>query len=368
MATPAEPSGLAYDLASWDDDARRSLSFLLHESGVDPRWLGTTLVVPTADRAVVDGRIAWLTNPGAPPAAASLGAATSALPSRPPVAAPPPTLPPPGWYDDPWRQHPLRWWDGRAWTGHTGPPERERRWIPPRRADDDTPGMRGGGLALAGLFGGIALGLGLGYLLLALGVSRRSPTVLVVSQFGLWAGLVSAPILAVRRHGDGSLRQLGLARLRWRDVGPGLVVSWIGRVAGVVLVLPFIPLAPRRTVRTNGFATDLHRDLVTVVIVVLFVCVGAPLIEELFFRGLVQSVFTRRFGARVAVFAQAGCFAVVHYQVGMSAYEMLITFVTIAAVGVLLGVVRWHYQRLGPGMVAHAAFNTVAVILVLALT
>jgi len=361
--TPAEPSGLAYDLVSWNDEARRSLSLRLHDSGVDPRWLGTTLVVPTTARAQVDDHIARMTNHTEPP-----GATPAPGSSEPPLPPAPPALPPPGWYDDPWRQHPLRWWDGQAWTGHTGPPEPERRWIPPRREADDTPGQRGGGLALAGFIGGVALGLGLGYLLIALGVSRRSPTVLVVSQFGLWAGLLSAPLVAARRHGDGSLRQFGWGRLRWRDVGPGLIAALIGRIGSIVLVLPFIPLAPRRTVRTNGFATDLHRDLITVVIAVLFICVGAPLIEELFFRGLVQSVFTRRFGARVAVFAQAGCFAVVHYQVGMTAYEMLITFVTIAATGVLLGALRWHYQRLGPGMVAHATFNAVAVILVLALT
>ena len=365
MTTPAEPSGLGYDLESWDDEARQSLAFLLHEAGVERRWLGGTLVVPATARAQVDAQIAYLTNRGTP-AATTPALATPGQRLLPPP--PPPLLPPPGWYDDPWRQHPLRWWDGKAWTGHTGPPERERRWIPPRGAADDTPGIRGGGLALVGILGGVALGLGLGYLLFALGVPRRSPAVLVVSQFGLWAGLLSACVVAVRRHGDGSLRQLGLTRLRWRDVPPGLVAALIGRVGSVVLVLPFIPLAPRRTVRTNGFATDLHRDLVTVVIAVLFICVGAPLIEELFFRGLVQSVFTRRFGARVAVFAQAGSFAVVHYQVGMTAYEMLITFVTIAATGVLLGAVRWHYQRLGPGMVAHASFNAVAVILVLALT
>jgi membrane protease YdiL (CAAX protease family) len=360
-AAPPQPSpaGLAYDLSAWGDDPRRSLDSLLRGSGIEHRWQPDgILVVPAAARPAVDRHLSSLT-----------GGGPSAAPSSVPVVAPPPPVaPPPGWYEDPWRLHPLRWWDGRAWTGHTGPPPPERPWLPPRRPPDDTPGMRGGGLALAGIVGGFALGLGLGYLALALGVARGSATILVVSQLGLWAGLLSACVVAVRRHGSRSLRDLGLARLRWRDVGPGLLGAWVGRVASIVLIAPLIPLLPQRTVRTNGFTTDLHRDLPTVVIAVLFVTVGAPLVEELFFRGLVQSVFTRRWGARVAVFAQAACFGVVHYQYGMTGWDFLVTFIAIASTGILLGVLRWHYQRLGPGMVAHAAFNAVAVILVLALT
>jgi membrane protease YdiL (CAAX protease family) len=358
--TPPAPSGLGYDLSAWTADARRSVHFLLHESGVEPRWLGTTLIVPAASRPAVDRQIAGLTDGG--------GAASPAAPAAVSTVPPPPVSPPPGWYPDPWRQTPQRWWDGRAWTGYTGPPPPERRWFPPRRAADDTPGLRGGGLALAGFVAAEALAVGLGLLAIALGVSRRSVSVLLVSQLGLWAGLLSACLLAVHRHGDGTLRQLGFRRLRWRDVGPGLVVALVARVGTVVLVAPLIPLLPKRTVRTNGFETDLHRDVLTVVLVVLIITVGAPLVEELFFRGLVQSVFTRRWGARVAVLAQAGCFAVAHYQVGMTTSEILITFLTIGATGVLLGAVRWHYERLGPGMVAHAAFNAVAVVLILALT
>jgi hypothetical protein len=345
---------LAYDLSAWSDDARQWLHGRLRDAGVTPCWRGGTLVVPATSRVDVDRRIAELTE-GRP--ASDRDAPGDAA-----------AAPPPGWYADPWRVTPVRWWDGREWTGHTAAPGPERPWFPPRRDAGETPGLRGGGLALAGFLLAEALAVGLALGAIALGASRHSPGLLVASQLGLWAGLLTACVLAVRRHGRGSLRELGLRRIGSRDVGVGLVAAVIGRIGTVVLVAPFIPLLPNRTVRTNGFTTQLHRDTLTVLLVVLIVTVGAPFVEELFFRGLVQSVFTRRWGARVAVFAQAGCFAVAHYQVGMSLAEVLVTFLTIAAFGVYLGVLRWRSDRLGPGMVAHAAFNLVAVVLVLSLT
>jgi membrane protease YdiL (CAAX protease family) len=100
----------------------------------------------------------------------------------------------------------------------------------------------------------------------------------------------------------------------------------------------------------------------------LIVVVGAPFFEELFFRGLVQGALTRRYGARVAIAAQAVAFGLVHYRVGMSLALFVTTWVTIGATGFLLGVLRWHYDRLGPGMVAHACFNAVAVAIIIAVS
>jgi len=55
-------------------------------------------------------------------------------------------------------------------------------------------------------------------------------------------------------------------------------------------------------------------------------------------------------------------FAAVHYQIGMPAASFAITFAVISIAGLTLGMLRWHSGRLGPGMLAHAAFNLVAVV------
>ena len=96
---------------------------------------------------------------------------------------------------------------------------------------------------------------------------------------------------------------------------------------------------------------QLRDGVLPVLVVTLILVVGAPFFEELFFRGLVQGAFTNGFGTRFALFAQAVCFGLVHFRVGMSASQAIITVVTIGATGLVLGSTRWHYEKLGPGMV-----------------
>ena len=49
----------------------------------------------------------------------------------------------------------------------------------------------------------------------------------------------------------------------------------------------------------------------------------------------------------------------------MSVATIAITFGVIGVAGLTLGMVRWHTERLGAGMVAHAAFNLVAVVVLI---
>jgi membrane protease YdiL (CAAX protease family) len=291
---------------------------------------------------------------------------------RSPAAAPPP----PGWYPDPWQHAPWRWWDGVAWTGYAGPhvalapAAPTRSWFPRRGERDELAGMRGGGFAFAGIVVAFALGLGSAAALRAGGVDEDSVWIIVASQLGLWTGLLGACVLAVRRYGGGSLRRLGLTRLSGRDVWVGVVAGVAARFGVAILIVPFLPLfrddtVPRNTSYTNGL---LHRGGFAVLVTVTIVAVGAPIVEELFFRGLLQSVLTRRFGPSLGIWGQGVLFGFVHFTIGMTTLQAVVTIVSIVAAGVFLGVLRWHFQRLGQGIVAHAVFNLIAVAAIYALT
>jgi hypothetical protein len=89
----------------------------------------------------------------------------------------------------------------------------------------------------------------------------------------------------------------------------------------------------------------------------LIVGVGAPIAEELFYRGLSQHAIAKRFGARLAVFLGAAFFGFSHLQP--------LQFLGLFAFGLVLGFLTERFDRLGPAIFAHMGFNmTAAVVLV----
>jgi membrane protease YdiL (CAAX protease family) len=93
--------------------------------------------------------------------------------------------------------------------------------------------------------------------------------------------------------------------------------------------------------------------------------IGAPFVEELFFRGLLMSGFVDRFGPALGIILQAVVFGLVHLG-PTDARGNLGVFFLIAPVGAVLGVLRYCYKRLGTGMVTHAVYNAIIITIVLA--
>jgi membrane protease YdiL (CAAX protease family) len=91
------------------------------------------------------------------------------------------------------------------------------------------------------------------------------------------------------------------------------------------------------------------------------------LVEELFFRGLVQTRLVERFGPFAGIAVASLLFGAAH----LTAWNGWRTFVyawAVAAGGVVLGLLRYLTGRLGPGIVAHAFFNAQAMLAVALLT
>lgn len=84
--------------------------------------------------------------------------------------------------------------------------------------------------------------------------------------------------------------------------------------------------------------------------------VGAPLTEELLFRGLVLRAFEKRFGRVVAVIGSIVAFTLPHFT-GSNLDGTLVLFASIGSVGLVFGVVAVMTDRLGPTIVAHMIFN-----------
>jgi membrane protease YdiL (CAAX protease family) len=103
-----------------------------------------------------------------------------------------------------------------------------------------------------------------------------------------------------------------------------------------------------------------------VFVVGFLACVGAPIVEELFFRGLVQTVLIRNLGTTPAIVVQAMLFGLAHFELGMTFDEAAVRCGTVMVLGLFNGWLRVRTGRLGAGMVAHATYNVIVTVITLA--
>jgi membrane protease YdiL (CAAX protease family) len=82
---------------------------------------------------------------------------------------------------------------------------------------------------------------------------------------------------------------------------------------------------------------------------VLLVVVGAPLVEELVYRGLLQRSAAQRVPDWIAVVVVAAWFALIHFRP--------VEYPGLFAFGLVLGAMALLTRRLGMGVLAHCAFN-----------
>lgn len=178
---------------------------------------------------------------------------------------------------------------------------------------------------------------------------------------GLWVGLVGAAVWWSRAHGTGSLvRDYGYRIGAWWDIPAGVALG-LACQYGVVplLYLPFeqfnSELAHQLSQPTEKTVGAAHTS-VPVAVLLIFLAVGAPLVEELFFRGLLLRSLADWANPVVGVLGSGILFGLAHFE--------KLQFAGLALFGIILGAVAWRLRRLGPTIAAHATFNAVAVLTV----
>jgi uncharacterized protein len=89
---------------------------------------------------------------------------------------------------------------------------------------------------------------------------------------------------------------------------------------------------------------------------IAIVVVGAPFVEELVYRGMLQGALLRRVNDAFAVVAVAAFFAFIHFR--------WVELPGLFVFGLILGVCALRTRRLGMGIMAHMAFNATGLMLV----
>jgi len=192
----------------------------------------------------------------------------------------------------------------------------------------------------------------------------NDPWYLLASQFALWVGFLGAVVVASRMNGTGSLvADYGLSWPRIKDLWMGLGGAVVGRILPLVVLICIV-------LAGSGFGapTSAAPEILGVtpsgiagwVVVVLLAVVGAPIVEELFFRGLLQGAFTRRIGAVPALFVTALIFSFAHVL-----NEGTLAPLVLFPMALVLGYLRHRTGRLAAGMVALAFFNAIVFMLFL---
>lgn len=184
-------------------------------------------------------------------------------------------------------------------------------------------------------------------------VAEAGPGWLALSSLGLWIPLVAMVVGLGRKFGrDHLVADYGVS---FRPV------DLVGIPAGVLAQLVVLPLVylPLQHFWPGTFSDDRleerARDLwdnahgAGLALLVVVVVVGAPLVEELVYRGLLQGALTRRLDDVVGLVAAALWFAAIHFQP--------VEFPGLFMIGLVLGVCMWRTGRLGMPILAHVAFN-----------
>lgn len=213
---------------------------------------------------------------------------------------------------------------------------------------------------LAGWFGGSLLSA---FVFQASGhrkLADTPPAWILAAQLALWVPLVAATWYVGSRHGRGDLRRD--YALRWRPI------DLLGIPLGVVAQLGLLPLLywPLDRWWPDVFGREQlerpARDLWSgaqgfgVVLVVLVAAVGAPVVEELVYRGLLQTNLVRCVGRVAGLLLASAWFAAIHFQ----SAQMPGLF----AVGLLFGSCALYTRRLGMPVLCHLAFNATGLALV----
>jgi membrane protease YdiL (CAAX protease family) len=215
------------------------------------------------------------------------------------------------------------------------------RWlIPPRWGIPDAiiPLLGFVLLSVVVAVGGTLLNLPLPWLLL-LGISVP------------WVALAGWPLLTTAFQGNGPVIDLGI-RLTWRDLGWGVIGGIAALLAGGTIAVALQAIFGDFTSAAGEVGEQLRADgpLLAVVAFALCVAIGAPIAEEIAFRGMAYNALAKRgLGTAWVIAITTVAFSLFHLE-PMRAPILL-------ASGLVLGILRWRTRSLGAPIVAHAVNN-----------
>ena len=166
-----------------------------------------------------------------------------------------------------------------------------------------------------------------------------------------WIALAGWPLLTTSFQGNGPVVDLGL-RLTWRDLGWGVIGGIAALVAGGTIAIVLQAIFGEFTSAAGEVGEQIRNEgpLLAVAAFALCVAIGAPIAEEIAFRGMAYNALAKRGLSTAWIIAITTlAFSLFHLE-PMRAPILL-------ASGLVLGILRWRTRSLGAPIVAHAVNN-----------
>ena len=209
---------------------------------------------------------------------------------------------------------------------------------------------------------GAAIGRALGQSNASVAIETRVPPLSLqgLLQIPLWIGLAGAPLFLAATRGSSVIADTR-AHFKASDIPLGLTIGLLSQVVLVpALYYPIFKIIGDQDVSEAARAlTDRATSPLDVAVLAIMVVIGAPLVEELFFRGFLQNNLRRWIGFYPAWILASLVFALIHFQV--------LQFPALMMFGMVAGAVFHYFGRLGPAIFTHMGFNAVTVVALLLL-
>jgi uncharacterized protein len=174
----------------------------------------------------------------------------------------------------------------------------------------------------------------------------KDPLVTVIAQLFAYLVVLAVVVSIVKRMSGG--RFLTAIRWNWPQRWPAYLLVGVAlslALQGLAYLLP----RPKEMPIDRFFQTATEAWALS-----LFGITLAPLLEELFFRGLLYPVLARRLGTAVSIALTAVGFGLIHApQLGKAWGPVLVVFL----VGLVLTIVRAVTKSVAAGMLVHIAYN-----------
>ncbi|MCA1726635.1 MAG: CPBP family intramembrane metalloprotease [Actinobacteria bacterium] len=186
-------------------------------------------------------------------------------------------------------------------------------------------------------------------------------------SLGFQVGLALTVVAWVRGIHRTPLSALRFNSRRPGELGMGAAFGlaiYVGGAIGIgsLLVLLLNALTGETVEAPEQVPTDVSGAAVALTVVL--VLVGAPVAEELFFRGFLFRALRRRGFLRAAIVSSVA-FGLVHYDPASPWHDSLLLTLVMVPVGFGFATVFERYRNLLASMAAHAAFNSIGVIVIL---